>query len=211
MSPETPVTFLVHVFAAFFAIMNPVANSSIFISLTKEMDSGKRRMVAIKSCLITFIIISVFIVGGETILKMFGITVDAFRIAGGIIIFFIGYNMLQGRNSPIHTLNDKQMDEEKNAEQIAFSPLAMPILAGPGAIAVAIGFAADANAVRVIGIMTVFGLMCVITALSFMLSDRLVKLVGENGISILTRSTGLILAVIAVQMGFDGVHGLMNP
>jgi len=204
------ITFLIHVFMAFFAIMNPIANSGIFLSLTDGMNDKSRMSVALKSCLMTFIIVSIFILVGGEILDVFGITVDAFRIAGGIIIFFIGYHMLQGNSSPIHRMSAESEQQSAARQDVAFSPLAMPILGGPGAITVAMGFAADATPLQTAGIIFVFAAMCLLTAVSFIFSEKLSRYIGENGFNILTRATGLILAVIGVQMGFDGAKSLLG-
>ncbi|MBN1006738.1 MarC family protein [Amphritea sp. ZJ14W] len=110
---NTTVHFLT-VFMAFFAIMNPVANSSLFIGLTDDFDNRTRRLIALRSVIVAFLIVAVFAIGGRQIFAMFGITLPAFRIAGGIMIALIGYHMLQGEHSSIHTPSSS--DNEKSVD-----------------------------------------------------------------------------------------------
>ncbi|NOR69861.1 MAG: MarC family protein, partial [Methylomarinum sp.] len=105
------------VFMAFFAIMNPIANTTVFAGLTGSLHKSKQTKVAAKSLIVTFIIILLFSVLGKSIFHLFGITLPALRITGGILVFLIGYHMLQGNNSKLHTA------QESNDLDIAVSPL----------------------------------------------------------------------------------------
>ncbi len=116
---NTAVHFLT-VFMAFFAIMNPVANASLFVGLTQDSDSSTRRLIALRSVFVAFIIVSSFAIAGREIFSIFGITLPAFRIAGGLMIGAIGYHMLQGEQSTFHTPSD---DPESETSFSAHGPL----------------------------------------------------------------------------------------
>ena len=189
------------VFMAFFAIMNPVANASLFISLTQGSDSSVRRLIALRSVVVAFIIVSVFAIGGREIFSIFGITLPAFRIAGGLMIGMIGYHMLQGEQSSFHTPSDDDNKNSRNAVlDMAITPLGIPLLAGPGTIATAMNFAAESSFVEIVNVLSAFGLMCVITFAAFVGGQWFSNVLGQNGIKVISRLMGLILAVIGVQM-----------
>lgn len=192
------------VFAAFFAIMNPLSNTAVFIGLTKNLDKLMQKNVAYKSLFLTFIIISVFAVFGKVIFELFGITLPALRIVGGILVFFIGYGMLHGESSKMHS------EESDDITDIAISPLAMPILAGPGTIATAMSYSAAGGFSSIIITIIVFAFLCVITYYSFIFGEKIISKIGQNGLNIITRLMGLILAVIGMQMLIEGIYGAIK-
>ena len=200
------------VFMGFFAIMNPLANTPVFLGLTAEDDSAMRRAVAVKGLALAFLIVAIFSVGGKYIFGLFGITLPAFRIAGGVLVFQIGLHMLQGEQSKVHQPGSNGAAESSSAAQlsVAISPLAVPILAGPGTIATAMNFVAVRDFLHLAITVGVFALMCAITYLFFVSGEKLVTYIGENAVSVVTRLMGLILAVIGVQMFIDGVYGAVR-
>jgi multiple antibiotic resistance protein len=196
------------VFMAFFAIMNPVANASLFVGLTQGSDSTARRLIALRSVVVAFIIVSIFAIGGREIFSIFGITLPAFRIAGGLMIGAIGYHMLQGEQSTFHTPSDD--DNEKSIDaalDMAITPLGIPVLAGPGTIATAMNFSAESTFAEIVRVLTAFGIMCVITFIAFVGGQWLAKVLGQNGIKVISRLMGLLIAVVGVQMLIEGVRG----
>ena len=200
------------VFMGFFAIMNPIANTPVFLGLTAEDDSAVRRKIAAKALIVSFVIIVVFSAAGKLIFELFGITLPAFRIMGGLLVALIGYQMLHGgeHSSVQHpSEEDKQMSMGAELE-VAITPLAMPILAGPGTIATAMNFASAGGLSEFIVTVGAFFVLCVISYAFFVSGERIVKYIGDNGIKVVTRLMGLILAVIGVQMLIDGVGGAIN-
>ena len=196
------------VFMAFFAIMNPVANASLFVGLTQASDSTARRLIALRSVVVAFIIVSAFAIGGREIFSIFGITLPAFRIAGGLMIGAIGYQMLQGEQSTFHTPSDDDNEKSNDAAlDMAITPLGIPVLAGPGTIATAMNFSAESTFAEIVRVLTAFGLMCVVTFIAFVGGQWLAKVLGQNGIKVISRLMGLILAVVGVQMLIEGVRG----
>jgi multiple antibiotic resistance protein len=205
--------FWVHfatVFAGFFAIMNPLANTPVFLALTGD-DARTRRAVALRALALTFAIIVGFSVMGKLIFQLFGLTMPALRIAGGVLVFKIGFDMLHGDSSKPHTLDDKHVQDRMAARlSVAISPLAVPLLAGPGTIATAMNFAAGESYMPIAMTIVAFGVLCVLTYIAFISGERLVALIGTSALNIVTRLMGLILAVIGTQMAIEGIQGAFN-
>ena len=199
------------VFMAFFAIMNPIANAPLFLALTDEFDNATRRIVATHSVLLAFVIVAIFAIAGREIFAIFGITLPAFRIAGGLLIALVGFHMLQGEQSSVHSPAKGDSEKSRDAALgISVSPLALPVLAGPGTIATAMNFAAESTFNEIVRVLIAFGIMCVVTWITFVVGESIVRFLGQNAIKVITRLMGLILLVIGVQMLIIGVHGAAN-
>lgn len=192
------------VFMAFFAIMNPIANTAVFFGLAGDKNKVEQRRIAAKSLLISFFVIVMFAVLGKSIFHLFGITLSALRITGGILVFLIGYQMLQGSNSKLHTA------EETTDTDITVSPLAVPLLAGPGTIATAMNYSAAGGWMEIIITLLAFSALSLITFFCFIYSSKILNAVGESGVDIITRLMGLILAVIGVQMLVAGLNAAIT-
>jgi len=196
------------VFMGFFAIMNPIANTPVFLGLTAGDDKSTVRAVALRSVGLAFLIVTIFAVSGKLIFDLFGITLYALRITGGILVVQIGFHMLQGQTSSVQSPAkdiDKQA-QQKAALGVALTPLAMPIMAGPGTIATAMNFAAAPGRGEVIITVIAFGLLCLITYGWFVRGEKIAKFVGPSAIDVITKMMGLILAVIGMQMLIEGVQ-----
>lgn len=199
------------VFMAFLAMMNPVANAVIFLGLTAQMGRVTTRRVAWRAVRMAFYIVVVFALFGPLLFSLFGITLAALRIAGGILISLVGFRMLHGENSRMSHPNkilDNPVDEGENDTQndIAITPLAIPVLAGPGTIATAMSYSPSGHWLETGITLIMFTLICVITFYAFIFSERILARIGRDGVAVITRLMGLILAVIGVQMGLDGIH-----
>lgn len=196
------------VFLAFFAIMNPVANTPLFLSLTEGDEPAVRRQVAFQSLLIAFLLVMLFCLFGKLIFEMFGITLPAFRIAGGALVILIGFQMLHGAPSKVHHPSEEATAQTREAQlSVAVSPLAMPILAGPGTLATAINFSSTSSVADIAITLSDFAVLCLITYVFFLTGERLVTFIGKSGVNVVTRMMGLILAVIGTQMIIEGIHG----
>jgi multiple antibiotic resistance protein len=200
------------VFMGFFAIMNPVANTPVFLGLTEGDDLATRRAVAARALLISAIIITVFCAAGKMIFTLFGITLPAFRITGGILVALVGFHMLQGgEHSSVQHPSQEDKDRSGDAALgVAITPLAMPILAGPGTIATAMNYASAGTVTEFVVTVSAFAILCLITYAFFVSGERLVGYIGANGMKVVTRFMGLILAVIGVQMLVNGVGGAVT-
>ena len=196
------------VFMGFFAIMNPVANTPVFLGLTADDTPAVRQRVAAKALLTTFALIVVFCLLGKMIFSLFGITLPAFRVTGGVLVALIGYQMLHGEQSSVH--QPTVADQENSADaalSIAVTPLAIPILGGPGTIATAMNYASTGDVMEMIITISAFAMLCLITYGFFIFGQRLVGFLGSGGLNVITRLMGLILAVIGVQMLIDVISG----
>jgi len=194
-------TFAITVFTGFFAIMNPISNMPIFLTLTEGADKETKQRINLKAVLVAFIIVTVFVLLGNYIFDLFGITIPAFKITGGILIFFVGFEMLQSKKSNIKHLKTVNIDEN-----IAISPLAIPILAGPGTIVTATNFVANTTSyMNIAVIILVFALMCFLNYIAFTLSDIIAKKIGDNVISVIGKLMGLIIAIIGTNMIIQGL------
>jgi len=191
----------------FFAIMNPFANTSVFLGLTADDDAATRKAVARNALLLAFTIVVVFTLAGNLIFQMFGITLYAFRVTGGILVFGIGYNMLHGEQSKVHQPASSPTAASHKAQlSVAISPLAVPILAGPGTIATAMNFVADRTPVHLMITVGSFAFICLISYGFFVSGQKLISYIGDNAVNAITKMMGLILAVIGMQMFIEGVH-----
>jgi multiple antibiotic resistance protein len=183
--------------------MNPIANTAVFVGLTGEEDQTTQMKIAFKALTITFFIILTFSILGNAIFHLFGITLPALRMTGGVLVFLIGYQMLHGESSGMHKSQAGDTD-------IGVSPLAVPILAGPGTIATAMSYSATGGWIETTITITTFALLCLITFTCFIFGQKMVKILGTSGLSIVTRLMGLILAIIGTQMLIEGISGAIT-
>ena len=194
-------------FMAFFAIMNPVSSLPVYISLTDDDDEATAKAVACKGLLIAFGIIVMFALGGRYIFEMFGMTLPALRLAGGALVFLIGFHMLQGQHSAVQHPPAGDAGAGSDKLGVAVSPLATPLLAGPGTIATAMNLSAHEAPANTLITIAAFALLCLLTYVLFVYGKTLVRLLGQSAMNVMTRMMGLILAVIGAQMLIAGVQG----
>lgn len=194
------LTFSITVFTAFFAITNPISNMTVFLSLTQGADKKTKHDINKRANMIAFVIVTLFVILGKYIFELFNISIPAFKITGGILIFYIGFEMLQSKVSDVKNLKKVDIDEN-----IAVSPLAIPILAGPGTIVTAMNFVANAAALQIFLVIAIFGSMSLLTYFTFRISDLIVKIVGNNVISVIGKIMGLIIAIIGTGMIIQGI------
>jgi len=191
--------------AGFFAIMNPIANTPIFISVTAGDDPSTRKAVARRSLVVAFAVVAVMTVAGNRLFHLFGITLGTFRVTGGILVFLIGLQMLHGSGSGAHTPSEEDVSSSLEAQLgVAVSPLAIPILAGPGTIATAMSLAAG-SWIQVAVTVAAFAVSCLVTYLCFLKSEVLMGFLGQNGLNVVTRLMGLVVASIGTQMVLTGL------
>jgi multiple antibiotic resistance protein len=203
------VLFLPTVFLGFFAMLNPIGNTPVFLTMIGEADTVTLKRVAFRAVVTAFTIIAVFSLFGHLIFRLFNITLPAFQIAGGIIVFFIGYDLLQGKPAGAH--KSKIKDSAAVYNDMAISPIGIPLLSGPGTISTAMNFVGQGNSfINTILIILVFGIVCAITYLLFILSKNIADKLRPALIKAISRIMGLILAVIAVQMLINGIFNVIK-
>ena len=204
---DTILPFALLCLTSFFTLTNPLGTMPVFLTMTQGMTEKERRFIITRATLTAFIIIMVFTFAGQFLFKFFGISTNGFRIAGGVIIFKIGYDMLQARYT-----NMKLKDEEIKtyANDISITPLGIPMLCGPGAIANAIVLMQDATTMELKA--TLIGSIAFIYLLTYFIlraSTRLVDVLGETGNNVMMRLMGLILMVIAVECFVGGMKPIL--
>jgi len=193
------------VFMAFFAIMNPIVNIPIFVKLTEGLNEKKKKEISKTATIVAFIIVLAFILIGKYIFQIFGLTIPAFKVFGGVLIFFIGFEMLQSKKSSIQLQEKTTYDEG-----VTISPLAIPILAGPGTIVTAMNFVVKANFLQVLLTIAIFALIVGLTYLAFIYSSFIVKIVGVKNFVIIGKIMGLILGVLGANMLIEGIKLAFN-
>lgn len=199
--------FFVLAFTSLFTIINPFSTAMLFQSITTNSSRKKKTKMAFRASVACAAILIIFVIGGKSILSFFSITVDAFRIAGGVIITGIGLGMLRNKKRHLKTEEAKEEAEEK--EDISLIPLAIPMLSGPGAIATAIVLSQQAGGGQQIAIL--ISAIIVISALAFLIlheSGRLTKLLGHNGVNVMERILGLIVLVVGIQFFINGIENI---
>lgn len=197
------LSFALLCFTSFFTLINPLGVMSIFMTLTRDLSEEERNKAALKACRFSFLAICAFAFSGQMLFKFFGISVDSFRVVGGVIFFIMGMDMLQARLSDIKA---KSSEVKSYVRDISITPLAIPMICGPGAITNSIVLMEDAkNPVHVaILIGTILAVM-VITFFVLRSASKLLRVIGETGNNVMMRLMGLIVMVIAVEFLFAGL------
>jgi multiple antibiotic resistance protein len=197
---------------ALLPLINPLASAPTFLAIT-EGDAPERRLHQLRfACLYMVAILVCFLIGGTFIMKFFGISIPGLRIAGGLLVAGIGSGMLLGSDRAGGT-DERAQAEARAKRDVSFSPLAMPLLSGPGAIAVTIGFTSLAThwldyVAIIVGILVV----AVITYSTLSLSDRVVRVIGANGMNAISKVMGFLILCIGIQFVVNGVLGVvMDP
>lgn len=189
-----------------FVVMDPLANVPVFLAMTSNFDTAQRRRSCRTAALFSGCVLTLFALLGGRILTFFGITIPAFRVVGGIILFIIAFQMLQGRQS--YTKRTPEEEEENIGKtDISIVPLAIPLLSGPGAITtvlVLIG-QTEAGPGLLAVVLTAIWSVCIATWIILRNSEYLARVLGTTGVRVLVRLMGLLLASMAVQFIMDGV------
>lgn len=202
------LTFALFCFTAFITIINPLSTLPVFLSMTANFDNKRRNITARKAVVTAFIAMVFFAFAGKFIFDFFQITANGFRVAGGILFFIMGFEMLGAKIS-----RDKITKEEMKdaANDISITPLGIPMICGPGAITNSILMMEQAkgwdNKLIVIAVMFV---ICLIMLITLYGGTKLVKFIGDTGMKVMMRIMGLILMVIAVEFFFSGLKPIVR-
>lgn len=208
MDVNSVVPYALLVFTSFFTLINPISILPVFLGLTSELDKKHQLEIARRAVFSALLILLGFAFSGQFLFKFFGISVDSFRIVGGAIFFVVGFDMLNARLSPIKGGKD---DISKVGKDIAITPLAIPMLCGPGAITNAIVLMEDATTIahKIAFVAAVF-VVIMLAYLIFAFSTKIVRYLGETGINVMLRIMGLIIMVIAVEFFKAGITPFIN-
>jgi multiple antibiotic resistance protein len=202
----TDLPALITAFTALFIIIDPIGIAPLFIAVTQGMTREQRKAVAVRACGAAIILLLLFAIFGTALLDFVGISMPAFRIAGGALLFLTALDMLFERRQSRREGNTSDHLEPDNDPSIF--PLAIPLIAGPGTIATMILLVGQANGP--LGFTAVVGMMVVVVAMALgmlLVAGRLEKLLGKTGINVVTRLQGMLLAALSVQFILDGLQG----
>jgi len=195
-------------FTSFFTIINPLGVMPVFMTMTSDISEAQRRRTAAKAVITAFITLMLFAFGGQLMFRFFGISVNSFRVVGGIIFFVMGYEMLHARISRI------KMDEDlvkKYVDDISVTPLGIPMIAGPGAITNSIVLMEDSPTFQLKLILIISIVLTLLITLFVLLgAGKIIRLLGETGNKIMMKLMGLIMMVIAVEFFFAGLRPILQ-
>ncbi len=197
---EKTMGLFIYIFAALFSVLNPLGAVPIFVGLTQDYTKAERSRVSFLTALNVFIILIISFFVGEYVLKFFGISIDALRIAGGLIIVSSGFSLLTGKFNKTRGVNKKVENDAQTRNQIALTPLAIPMLAGPGSISLLIAFYQDYSKIseKIIAVLAILGVALVIF-LVLKSAHYLSKILGASGIVAISRIIGFIVIAIGVE------------
>lgn len=205
---ENLLNFFLLSLTSMFALMNPLNVMPIYISMTNGLTAEKKKYTVKKATFTAFFALMIFSLGGQLIFKFFGISINSFKVAGGCIFFLIGHDMLQARIT--RTKVDSE-DEKDYADDISVTPLAIPMICGPGAITNAIVLMSSAaNTMAKVVLIIAILIMGVLTYIILSQADRISKLLGETGNKVMMRLMGLIIMVIAIEFLFSGLKPILR-
>lgn len=193
---------------ALLPVINPLASAPTFLAIT-EGDTRERRLEQLRrACVYMVLVLVCFLVGGTFIMGFFGLSIPGLRIAGGLLVAGIGFEMLMG--PPREAASDPAQAAARAKRDISFSPLAMPMLSGPGSIAVTVGFTSLARGwLDYVGIILGILVVAVIAYVTLRLSERIVQVIGPNGMNALTKVMGFLILCIGIQFFVNGIHGVV--
>jgi len=190
-----------------FTLINPLGTMPVFMSMTADLSVVDRNKTAKKASIVSLITIIAFAFTGQLLFNFFGISVNSFRVVGGVIFFIMGMDMLQARLGQVKI---KDNEVKSYVTDISITPLAIPMICGPGAITNAIVLMEDANNIqKKIILMLSIRLIMFVTYLILYSSSKLIKLLGQTGINVMMRIMGLIVMVIAVEFFFTGLKPII--
>jgi multiple antibiotic resistance protein len=202
------VRFSVLALSSIFFLVDPFAALPTFLAVTAGANSQRRRKMAWKASVTALVVLSAFAVAGQYIFKMFGITLPAFEIAGGVILLLIGLDMLEAKRSPTQESHEEAAAAARK-EDAGIVPLGIPMLAGPGAItSVMVLVGQVQNQWQMVAILMSILITAAISYLVLGNSDRVARALGETGVRILVRIMGLLLVALAVQYFVNGMVDL---
>jgi len=192
--------------ASIFAIVDPIGAVPFFSVLTEGFSAADKRAVVQKSCLVALVVLLVFGLAGQWVFLAFGFTVPAFQIAGGILLFSVGFEMLHGER-PRTKSTESEHEEALERQAVGVVPLGIPLLAGPGAISAVMVYMSQDTSSPVDKVFIFAGILVAILAsyVALLYSDQIFRRIGRTGTLALSRILGLLLAAVAVQFIINGV------
>lgn len=202
------INLILATLVALLPIANPFSTAAVFLGITSDLTPEERSRQAVRACVYMFVILVSFLVAGSLIMEFFGISIPGLRIAGGLMIALIGMSMLRPADEP--PVDPEEAREARQKPDVSFTPLAMPSLSGPGAIAVTIGLATEADSMQDYGAILVGLAVVTLVCLGALLaSAKVVRFLGVNGMNALTRIMGFLLLCVGIQFIINGMIGVI--
>lgn len=201
------IAFIISIFVGILAIVNPFGNISFFTSLTQGFSIEEKKRVISKAVIAATVTLIVFGLLGSYIFRLFSITIPAFRIAGGLLLFRVAFSMLYG-SVPGTKSTAEEKAESLEREMVGVIPLAIPMLAGPGAISTVMLYVSAGDLVELFIVMISIFVTMFITYILLRKADRIFNRIGRVGSLAISRIMGLILAAVAVQFLINGIHDI---
>jgi len=203
-------TFFIFSFTSLITLVDPIGFAPIYLSLVDGMTKDEKKRVAKKGTITALIVLISFWLLGRVIFSIFGITVHAFRIAGGILFFKVGMDMLEAKISRRRSTPAEE-EEAGNKEDIGYTPIGIPLIAGPGAITSVMILSTEAiDLLHKIMLLLAIVSVMILTYMTFITADKLTERFGRTGLRIMQRIMGLILMVMAVQFIINGLDPLIK-
>ena len=198
--------FFILCFSSLFTLINPIGIVPIFVAMTEEYSKKERDIIAFKAIIFSFFILVLFGIIGEFIFSFYNITIHGFRIAGGILLLKISFDMIESKRSRTRT-TPKEEKEAEEKDEIAYTPLGIPLIAGPGSIASMMILSSESTTSNnIISLFIALVIVLLATFLIFKVSKFLSKKFGKSGLRILQRLMGLILMVISIEFILKGIR-----
>ena len=191
--------------SAIFFVVDPMGVIPVFMAITRHDSPDKRKSMALRASLAAFFILSTFAVAGTLIFRVFGVTLGAFKVAGGVLLLLTSIEMLKAQPQRTRTTPEEQQ-EGAEKEDVAIFPLAIPLLAGPGSIATVTALMGRAGRILfAVPVILSIAITCAASYLMLVAAERIQNLLGVTGLNVMNRVIGLIIGAIAVQFMFDGL------
>ncbi len=202
----------VYAFVALTVIFDPPGTAAIFVGITPRDTLRERREQAIRATWVSFVVLAFFAVAGEWLLRVLGIGVPAFQVAGGVLLFLLSADMVMQRDSGFRATEKERADAERTENDISIFPLAIPLLAGPGAMTTMVllrGRAGD-DPVKLLALALALAAALALVLAALLVAAPLTKLLGRFGSAVLSRVLGVVLAALAAQIALDGVRAALG-
>jgi len=205
------ITLIISALTTLFVTIDPIGLGPIFIGVTDEMSDKQKRTVAIRASIIGLVLLFGFAIVGSKLLGSLGISLAAFQIAGGLLLFYVAFEMIFEKRQERQQATAERAMSDDEAHSMAVFPLAIPMIAGPGAISAAVLLSTEfTGAIGLIWLLGIITAIMVLVLLAFTLSDQLNRLLGQTGRAIVTRLLGVLLAALSVQFVGDGIFGMID-
>jgi multiple antibiotic resistance protein len=197
---------LLNAFVVLFVVVDPIGVALIFFTLTRELSTSQQRKTALRGTALAAAILFIFFLIGDDLLHRLNISIPAFRIAGGALLFLLAIDMVFARQSGLRSTTTREQKEAEHKHDVSVFPLAFPLIAGPGALTTVLLMASSAKQNLIFaGMIGILFLVLASTLVSLLLAPRIMHILGETGTNVISRLFGLILAALAVQFIVDGI------